>query len=180
LLQFKTRGNIVEEFIGTKRVTGKPMTRQEYNDYRGWALPADECGGDEGYLVEYLDGGIPNHGSHKGYISWSPEEQFEGSYCNTLIGMTFGHAVEMAKAGRKVARHGWNGKGMWVIYNPGSEGKTHSMFDGSVYKTHGVDECEILPHFDMYTVNSEGRRAMLVGMPFSSSDIVATDWVVVD
>ena len=170
----------MEEFIGTKRLLAKPMTLGDYNKYQGWTIPADQNPDDKGYLVEYLDGGKQNHRDHKGYISWSPEEQFENAYHNTAIGMTFGHAVEMAKAGRKVARHGWNGKGMWVIYNPGSEGKTHSMFDGSVYKTHGVDECEILPHFDMYTVNSEGRRAMLVGMPFSSSDIVATDWVVVD
>lgn len=91
----------------------------------------------------------------------------------------FGEAIEQMKAGEKVARAGWNGKGMWCIYNPGSEGRTHAMFEGSVYKSHGVDKCEILPHFDMYTINSEGRRAMLCGWLASQSDMVASDWHVV-
>lgn len=94
--------------------------------------------------------------------------------------MSFSKALELLKLGHKVARKGWNGKGMWVIYNPASMGKTHAMYDGSVYKNHGVDECEILPHFDMYTVNAEGRRAMLPGWVASQSDLAAEDWVLVE
>lgn len=61
------------------------MTRQEYNDYRGWELPADEDGSDEGYLVEYVGGGQPNMpDKHKGYISWSPRDVFESSYQSQL------------------------------------------------------------------------------------------------
>jgi len=67
-------------YIGTKIVTAAPMTRQEYNDYRGWQLPADEDGTDTGYLVEYLDGGAANHPDHAGYISWSPRAIFESAY----------------------------------------------------------------------------------------------------
>jgi len=63
-----------------KRVKAVAMNRQDYNDYRGWDLPADEDGSDEGYLVEYLDGGEPNHPSHNGYISWSPKAQFDNGY----------------------------------------------------------------------------------------------------
>ena len=33
------------------------MTRLEYNQFRGWELPADENGADEGYLVEYVGPG---------------------------------------------------------------------------------------------------------------------------
>jgi hypothetical protein len=94
--------------------------------------------------------------------------------------MGFGEAIQAMKDGKKVARNGWNGRGMWVIYNPGSKGKTHAMFDGSVYKNHGVDECEILPHFDMYTVDASGRRAMLPGWAASQSDMNAEDWIVVE
>lgn len=94
--------------------------------------------------------------------------------------MDFGCAIKEMKLGKKLQREGWNGKGMWVIFNAGSEGKTHSMFDGSVYKNHGVDECEILPHFDMYTVNSEGRRAMLPGWLASQSDMNADDWQITE
>lgn len=67
-------------YVGTKIVSARPMTRAEYNQYRGWQLPADEDGSDAGYLVEYRDGGKPNHPDHQGYISWSPAEQFERAY----------------------------------------------------------------------------------------------------
>lgn len=94
--------------------------------------------------------------------------------------LTFGDAIQAAKQGHKVARRGWSGRGMWVIYNAGSKGQTHAMFDGSVYKNHGVDECEILPNFDMYTVNLEGRRAMLVGWAASQTDMLANDWAIIN
>ncbi len=67
-------------YVGTKYVTAKPMTRGEYNTYRGWELPVDEDGSDEGYLVEYVDGGKANHPDHAGYISWSPKDVFDRSY----------------------------------------------------------------------------------------------------
>lgn len=70
----------METYIGTKIVKARPMNRQEYNDYRGWDLPGDEDGTDEGYLVEYVDGGKGNHPDHEGYISWSPKDVFEKAY----------------------------------------------------------------------------------------------------
>lgn len=168
----------MKPYIGTKQVNMKPMTRKEYNDFRGWPLPADENGDDEGYLVEYPDSPNANTSEYAGYVSWSPKAQADAAYhLNTQ--MNFGDAILMMKKGYKVARAGWNGKDMWCIYNPGSKGQTHAMFEGSVYKNHGVDECEILPHFDMYTVNAEGRRAMLPGWLASQSDMDATDWYIV-
>ena len=70
----------MNHYFGGKIVKAVPMTRQEYNDYRGWSLPADEVGEDKGFLVEYIDGGEPNHSNHQGYISWSPEAVFKNSY----------------------------------------------------------------------------------------------------
>lgn len=70
----------MEKFIGTKVVNAKPLTRQEYNDLRNWTLPEDENGADEGYLVEYVDGGQANHPEFSGYISWSPKAVFENAY----------------------------------------------------------------------------------------------------
>ena len=32
--------------------------------------------------------------------------------------MNFGQAIEALKAGKKVAREGWNGKGMWIALMP--------------------------------------------------------------
>ena len=165
-------------YIGTKLVKMIKMNREEYNYYRGWELPADENGLDQGYLVEYADGGKPNDSRHKGYISWSPKDVADRHYY-PVDEMTFGMAIEAAKLGYKISRKGWNGKGMWVIFNPGSLGDTYTMSEGSVYKKHGVDECEILPHFDMYTVNAEGRRAMLPGWLASQTDMIACDWGIV-
>lgn len=164
--------------LGTKAVKAVPMTRLEYNELRGWELPSDKNGSDAGYLVEYLDGGQANHADYEGYVSWSPEEVFKSAY-KSDGSFSFGDAVMLMKMGYKLARKGWNGKGMWCIYNAGSAGQTHAMFDGSVYKIHGVDECEILPHFDMYTINAAGRRAMLVGWLASQSDMNAEDWCIV-
>ena len=67
-------------YEGTKRVHAKPMNRGDYNVYRGWEVPADENPSDEGYLVEYVDGGRGNDSRHAGYISWSPKDVFERSY----------------------------------------------------------------------------------------------------
>lgn len=66
--------------VGSKEIFAVAMTRQEYNDYRGWELPADEDGTDEGYLVEYRNGGKPNVEGHPGYVSWSPKDVFNNTY----------------------------------------------------------------------------------------------------
>ena len=33
--------------------------------------------------------------------------------------MNFGQALEKVKNGEKIFRHGWNGKGMFVVYQKG-------------------------------------------------------------
>ena len=64
----------------TKEVFATPMNRGEYNTLRGWHVPDDENPNDAGYLVEYLDGGKPNHPDFDNYISWSPKDIFERGY----------------------------------------------------------------------------------------------------
>lgn len=41
------------KFIGHISVIATAMSREEYNQYRGWALPANENGLDKGFLVNY-------------------------------------------------------------------------------------------------------------------------------
>lgn len=67
-------------YIGTKSVLAATMTRGEYNEYRGWQIPENEDPTEQGYLVEYVDGGKPNDERYTGYISWSPRDVFEKSY----------------------------------------------------------------------------------------------------
>lgn len=164
-------------YIGTKVITAKPMNRLEYNQYRGWKLPDNENGNDEGYLVEYFDGGMANDPRHFGYISWSPKNVFERSYKDSSNGFDFGDAIRLLKSGFKVARKGWNGKGMWLVLVEGT--KEVNLKEGSVYAVAtGQQTCEILPHIGMWTVNSEGRRAMLPGWLASQTDMLSNDWVV--
>ena len=70
----------MKTYTGTKIVTAKPMNRADYNKYRNWVLPDNEEGSDDGYLVEYTDGGKANDSRHAGYISWSPKAQFDAAY----------------------------------------------------------------------------------------------------
>ncbi len=161
------------EFYGTKRVYAEPMTRGAYNDYRGWTLPADENPADAGYLVEYADGGKPNDPRHKGYISWSPKAQFDNAYQRTDA-MNFGHAIQAMKEGHKVARAGWNGKGMWVAIQAGST-ISSALARGGAAKgraEEGATEITILPHIDMRAADG----SIVVGWLASQTDMLAEDW----
>jgi hypothetical protein len=90
----------------------------------------------------------------------------------------FGKALEALKAGKRVARAGWNGKGMWLTLVPGTP--KAELREGTPYsKALGLPSCEILPHIDMWTINADGRRAMLPGWLASQSDMLAEDWHVV-
>ena len=161
-------------YIGTKMIKAIAMTRAAYNAYRGWELPADENGADEGFLVEYLDGGKANHPNHVGYISWSPAEVFANSYRATS-GMPFGLAIEALKLGQRVARAGWNGKGMWLTLDPGSV--VNELREGSSYHKAGLSgPITINPHIDMKTATGEMQPGWLA----SQTDMLADDWRIID
>lgn len=166
--------------IGSKAILARPMTRLDYNNYRGWELAADENGADEGFLVEYLDGGTKNHPLHEGYISWSPKEVFEKAY-NASGNMTFGDALELLKAGHRVARSGWNGKGMWLALSGGLEG--HLVGATQFWSQHNAEHArkmggvvKVLPAITMKTADG----AILMGWLASQSDMLADDWMIVE
>ena len=152
-------------YIGTKLITARPMTRGAYNEYRGWTIPADENPEDEGYLVKYADN----------YVSWSPKDAFEEAYRPTNA-MNFGLAIEAAKKGKKIARLGWNGKGMWVVYRTGypdgipcnkNTADAVGIPEGSLFK--------VRPYLQMKCV--DGSFQMWLA---SQSDILADDWYIVE
>lgn len=124
-----------------------------------------------GYFVRYEDG----------YTSFSPGAAFEAGYAeeNNATGLTFGEAIAALKAGKRVARGGWNGRGMWLVLVPGTSGA--ALRAGTPYReATGLDSCDILPHIDMWTVNAHGRRAMLPGWLASQTDMLSDDWCVVE
>lgn len=174
-------------YIGTKVLKAMPMTRKEYNDFRGWQVPADETPEDAGYLVEYMDGGKANTEHFTGYVSWSPKDVFERAYRSIDNGMTFGQAVEVLKSGGRVARMGWNGKGMWLSLScgPGGDaaaGRREIAFENfwsannSEYARQNGGSAVVLPCITMKTATGE----ILMGWLASQTDMLAEDWTIID
>ena len=163
LLAISTVASMVA-YIGTKSVLATPMSRAEYCDYRGWELPKNEDPDEPVYLVECTDGGKPNDERHAGYITMSPKEVFDNAYRQNGS-LTFGDAIAVLKKGQRVARSGWNGKGMWLNLI-GSE-----SYDVGSKSMQGATK--LLPYIAMKTVGDE-----LVPWLASQTDVLAEDWVV--
>lgn len=156
---------MVKQYIGAKMIKARPMNRGDYNKYRGWNIPKDENPADEGYLVTYSDG----------YESWSPKKQFEEAY-RDCMGMTFGIALELLKKGCKVAREGWNGKGMFVVYQKGyPDGIPCNKQTAEAWKMDEGDLFKCNPYLQIRQV--DGSHSMWVP---SIGDVLAEDWVVVE
>lgn len=161
----------MQQYIGVKLINAQPMNRADYNTLRGWQLPADENGADQGFLVEYLDGGKANHPHFEGYISWSPKEVFERAY-GLVTGMTFGLALEAVKRGERVSRAGWNDKGMFLFLVPGSTFKVNRPPLLGIYPE--GTEINYHSHIDMRTADGK-----IVPWLASQTDMLANDWQVV-
>jgi len=96
--------------------------------------------------------------------------------------MKFGEAITLLNAGHPVTRQGWNGKGMFLVRAGGykvaaDDVKPNGPINVEFLKRRGLTHLEILPHIDMWTVNSEGRQAYLPGWLASQSDMLADDWM---
>ena len=93
---------------------------------------------------------------------------------NTYIGYegSFGWAIQMLQEGHKVARAGWNGKGMWLILQSGSQVE---LREGSCYYNAGLRNVTIDPHIDMFTAGG----TMQPGWLASQADMLALDWCIV-
>ena len=96
--------------------------------------------------------------------------------------MDFGGAISALKAGKKVARLGWNGKGMFLWLKPATEVKSEwckdPMLKGLADENGG--SISALGTICMYTRDSTGRRAILTGWLASQSDMLLEDWVTVE
>ena len=147
-------------FIGVKIVEAVPMTRETFEALHGRNVGGDKVG--EGYEVEY----------DNGYKAWSPKDVFDAAYRATS-GMTFGLAIEAIKIGKKVARSGWNGKGMFLFLVAGSTFKVNRAPLLGIYPE--GTEINYCPHVDMRTADGK-----IVPWLASQTDILAEDWQIVD
>jgi hypothetical protein len=84
--------------------------------------------------------------------------------------MNFGHALEQLRIGNKVAREGWNGKGMFLFLVPGSTFKVNRHPLLGIYPE--GTEINYRPHIDMKTVDGE-----IVPWIASQTDLLAEDWM---
>lgn len=130
---------MTHRYIGTKEITAF----------------AQDKDGKPGYGVIYADG----------YTSWSPAAAFEEAYRVSQGGgqaLTFGDAIHFLKLGRKVARAGWNGKGLWLeMQRPDAHSKITLPY---VYLNYPQD-----------AQNTPGARVPWLA---SQTDMLAEDWAV--
>ena len=89
-----------------------------------------------------------------------------------MTNKTFGEALEALKSGNKVARSGWNGKGMFVFLVPGSRFKVSRPPLLGIYPE--GTEIQYHAHIDMKTADGQ-----VVPWVASQTDVLAEDWVVV-
>ncbi len=122
------------------------------------------------YLVIYEDG----------YHSISPGKAFEEGYTLEGNGLNFGLALEALKQGRRIARRGWNGKGMFLFLLTGGTVPKTAIHDPKLRevidsKTEG-DTFEALPTIRMWTADNK----VLTGWLASQTDMLSDDWEILD
>lgn len=87
--------------------------------------------------------------------------------------LTFSVALQYIKMGKKVAREGWNGKGMFVFLVPGSTFKVNRPPLLGIYPE--GTEINYHAHIDMKTADGQ-----IVPWLASQTDVLAEDWEVVE
>lgn len=150
----------MQHYIGVKFVQAMPMTAGEFcqtlqPDHPGINAKEDE----EGYAVTYIG---------DGYRSWCPKEAFEAAN-RPINALTFGYAIEAAKKGHKIARMGWNGKGMFLYYVPANSYPAQT----EAAKSHFGAEVPYGAYLAMKTAQGN-----VVPWLASQTDVLAEDWVI--
>lgn len=88
-------------------------------------------------------------------------------------GFDFGRALACLKDGLKVARSGWNGKGMFLFLVLGSTFKVNRPPLLGIYPEGTV--INYCPHIDMKTADDK-----IVPWLASQTDVLAEDWMLVE
>lgn len=84
-------------------------------------------------------------------------------------GLSFSAALKLLKDGERVAREGWNGKGMFLFLVPGSTFYVNRAPLLGIYPE--GTRIEYQPHIDMRTA-----QGTVVPWLASQSDLLANDW----
>jgi len=92
-----------------------------------------------------------------------------------------GYAVAALKSGKRVAREGWNGKGMFLFLLAAANGiPTTAIYDPAlravIESEIGSDKFDALGSVRMFTAD----KKVLTGWLASQSDLLAEDWLVLE
>ena len=88
----------------------------------------------------------------------------------------FGKAISLLKEGKKVAREGWNGKGMFLFLLPAGKIPKHVINDSKlleVIEATGNDYFEAIASIRMKTADNK----ILTGWLASQTDMLSDDWI---
>lgn len=88
--------------------------------------------------------------------------------------MNFGQAIEALKEGKKVAREGWNGKGMWLALTNGIKELPAENFwnkNNKEFAKENGGTAEVLPVITMKTADNK----ILMGWLASQTDMLSED-----
>ena len=88
----------------------------------------------------------------------------------------FSEALKLVKQGKRIARNGWNGKGMFVVYQKGyPNGIPSNKQTAEAWGLNEGDLFKVEPYLQIKMAN--GSHAMWVP---SINDVLAEDWHVVE
>ncbi|GAX07014.1 hypothetical protein IWT25_02362 [Secundilactobacillus pentosiphilus] len=91
--------------------------------------------------------------------------------------MNFGEAIKALKLGNRVARKGWNGKGMFIYLESGTLITPDKIRNLTLAKSTPDSQkyININPHIDMKSADG----SIVVGWLASQTDLLANDWEIV-
>ena len=85
--------------------------------------------------------------------------------------LSFGQAIEALEAGRKVARSGWNGKGMFLYYVPANSYPAQTEAARSTFG-------DMVPYGAYIAMKT--AQDNVVPWLASQTDVLAKDWQIVE
>lgn len=92
---------------------------------------------------------------------------------------SFGYALEKLKEGKRLARKGWNGQGMWIALSPGSKGVPAERFWSIANRAYAAErECHTADVLSAITMKLATGEIMMGWTP-SQVDMLSEDWEVV-
>lgn len=94
--------------------------------------------------------------------------------------MSFSEALKALKSGKRIARSGWNGKGMFLFLLPAKDGIPKSAITDPMLRS-VVDEIDDTDTFDAYgSIRMlTADKKIITGWLASQADLLSDDWVIV-